>query len=142
MIVGLIIARPFLLPRARPPRLTERQALLAQKDALLAQIRALDFDAETGKQLPEEYTAEREMLMQRATAVLASLAETQEMDDEIEAAVARLKTLQANVVLGGKETTAVNFCPQCGAAVQPQDRFCTNCGAPLAATPHTDEARP
>jgi hypothetical protein len=126
LVVGLFLARPFLLPRPQPPRLTERQAWLAERDALLAQIRALDFDAETGKQLPEEYTAERELLMQRATAVLARLEETADLSSAIEAAVAQLRAVSVPPVPAG-----VNFCTQCGTAVQPTDKFCAHCGTPL-----------
>lgn len=129
LIVGLFIARPFLLPTPRPPRLTSRQSLLAEKEALLGQIRLLDFDAETGKQLPEEYTAERELLMQRATAVLAQLEETEDLEAAIEAAVARLR-LEIEPQSKPKPV-AVNFCPQCGTAVKPDNKFCVQCGAAL-----------
>lgn len=128
LLVGLFIARPFLLPQPEPPRLTSRQSLLAEKEALLGQIRLLDFDAETGKQLPEEYTAERELLMQRATAVLAQLEETEDLEAAIEAAVARLRGEPA---LAPAPTAQLNFCPECGTAVKPENKFCVQCGTAL-----------
>lgn len=129
LLVGLFIARPFLLPQPEPPRLTTRQSLLAEKEALLGQIRLLDFDAETGKQLPEEYTAEREMLMQRATAVLAQLEETEDLEAAIEAAVAKLRGETGESAPVPKAN--INFCPECGTAVKPDNKFCTQCGTAL-----------
>jgi hypothetical protein len=94
VLVVMYIARPLLAagmrsrrqtrPRTRP-KTRNRQSLLAQKEALLAQIYTLDFDFETGK-LPEtDYQQQREALMSEATAVLKQL---DEMDGEIEAAAA------------------------------------------------------
>lgn len=126
IIVGIFIARPFILPRQRPPRLTERQALLAQKDALLAQIKALDFDAETGKELPEYYQLEREALVKRAAGVLQRLDESVNVDHEIEAAVSDLRQR-----LHQPSPQGANFCANCGQPVEPTDNFCTSCGQAL-----------
>ncbi len=32
---------------------------------------------------------------------------------------------------GGRAGGPVNFCPQCGRRVGPEDRFCAGCGTPL-----------
>ena len=90
LIVGLFIARPFLIPSPPPKVISEREMLEAEKEALLVRIRALDFDAETGKQAAEEWEGEREFLMQKATEVLKQLDETEDVDAAIEAAIAKI----------------------------------------------------
>jgi hypothetical protein len=53
----------------------------------------------------------------------ASTAERAEMDDEIESAVARIRSL------GSSESPG--YCPSCGERVQIGDLFCTHCGTSL-----------
>ncbi|MEM8861854.1 MAG: hypothetical protein AAGD96_26325 [Chloroflexota bacterium] len=90
LIVGLFVARPFLLPMPAPKTISKRDQLEAEKEALLAKIRALDFDAETDKQADEEWQGEREFLMQKATEVLRQLEEVGDTDEAIEAAIAKI----------------------------------------------------
>lgn len=90
LIVGLFVARPFLVPSPPPEVVTEREMFEAEKEALLARIRALDFDVETGKQATEEWEGEREFLMQKATEVLKQLDEAEDTDAAIEAAIAKI----------------------------------------------------
>lgn len=98
MIVGLVLLRPFLMPKSKQAMLSERQFLEAEKEALLARIRAIDFDMETGKQHIDDHAAEREFLMDRATNVLQRLDETQDVDALIEATVRRL--IEAELAAG------------------------------------------
>lgn len=90
LIVGLFVARPFLVPPAPPNIISQKELFEAEKEALLARIRALDFDAETGKQAQEEWQGEREFLMQKATEILQQLEEVEDTDGAIEAAVAKI----------------------------------------------------
>lgn len=90
LIVGLFVVRPFLLPSPTVETISDRERLEAEKEALLARIRALDFDVETGKQHNEEWEAEREFLMQKAADVLRQLDETEDVEAAIEAAVAKI----------------------------------------------------
>lgn len=114
-IVGLVIVRPFLSPSDREATfahasapVTMRQALEAQKDALLAQIRDLDFDHETGKVPDDKYRQRRAQLAAEAADIFRQLDEMAPAangagrvapeasddiigDEEIEAAVARLR---------------------------------------------------
>ncbi len=90
LIVGLFIARPFLVPAPPPEIVTDRERLEAEKEAFLARIRALDFDVETGKQANEEWEGEREFLMQKAADVLRQLDETEDVDGAIEAAIQKI----------------------------------------------------
>lgn len=74
LIVALFVGRPFLKGQLeRREALSMREALLAQKDALLEQIRTLDFEYETGKMPDDEYHRQRAFFMQEATAVLKEL---------------------------------------------------------------------
>lgn len=116
LVVGVVVLRPLLssspeeatFAHAAAP-VTMRQALEAQKDALLEQIRDLDFDHETGKVPEQKYRQRREELAAEAAAILRELdtlapaangagQEDQEMageglaaGDAIEAAVSRLR---------------------------------------------------
>ncbi|MBK7177537.1 MAG: hypothetical protein IPH82_10165 [Chloroflexi bacterium] len=55
LLVGLFIAQPLLLPEEKKARSrSPRQKLLAQKAALLEEVRALDFDYDTGK-IPQKF---------------------------------------------------------------------------------------
>ncbi len=119
IIVAVIVLRPVLsssageatFAHAAAP-VTLRQALEAQKDALLAQIRDLDFDYETGKVPEDKYRQRRANLTAEAADIFQQLDtlapavngakpagresgdevvvdDEVNADDEIEAAVAR-----------------------------------------------------
>ncbi len=90
LIVGLFIARPFLIPPPQAKVVSERDMLEAEKEALLARIKALDFDGETGKQGDLEWEGEREFLVEKAADVLRKLDETEDVDAAIEAAIAKI----------------------------------------------------
>lgn len=96
--VGLFVARPFLRPATiRRTDFSSRQALEAQKEATLAQIRELDFDHETGKVPEEEYQTLRQKLLAEAASIFKELDALQpavrrsEAADDMEAAIARLR---------------------------------------------------
>ena len=127
LLAALFVARPFLLPASRQPRLSEREALQAEKEALLARIRALDFDAQTEKQDDQAYQIERQMLLQSAAVVTAQLDDHEEdkIDEAIEKMVAQLRQ-----ELSEKEGGSA-FCPNCGTPVDEGDHFCANCGRKL-----------
>lgn len=162
VLVGMFIARPLLRPQARPVVLTEQQLLLEEKEALLDQIQALDFDHETGKIPAEVHALQRERLVEEATAVLQELdaaggdptAVFDEADDtmpvdvdtdiEIEAAIARMRQQRSQAPAAPAAAPQSNgharFCPQCGAATDPGDRFCAHCGHNLTLTTSTKTA--
>jgi rubrerythrin len=165
VLVGLFILQPVLLPEERKQRRrSQRQMLLAQKAALLEEVRALDFDHDTGKIPSEVYEPQRAELIALAADVLQKLdalgapaaGETTAVSptassatDEIEQAIARLRQTQAHEIelavaqlrqQPAAAKTAVpangktNFCPQCGRPVDAADKFCAACGHPLVAT--------
>jgi hypothetical protein len=157
ILVGLFLARPFLLSNARYGRRKGlRQELLAQKEAILAQIQVIEFDYETGTLPEQEYKQQRRQLVAEAAEILERLdnvpgtAETTStggVDNEIEAAVARLRQRQphpaaapapqkaappAPIPAAAEKPVLVNgqvkFCAQCGQAVEEGDKFCAYCG--------------
>lgn len=118
LVVGLVVIRPLLSPPAEEATfahaadpVTTRQALETQKDALLEQIRDLDFDRETGKVPEDRYQKRRTDLTAEAAAIFRQLDalapaangdrtvgeevvagdEVIANDEKIEAAVARLR---------------------------------------------------
>jgi len=157
VLVGLFIARPLIKPESRSKQeLTLRQALLTQKEALLIQIKNLDFDYETGKMPEADYRQQRDGLMVEATAVLKQLdaldegeisadpalepemvASTSDTEAAIEAAIAARRTKPAPTsptpaeIEPPSNNGKSNFCPQCGQSTDPDDKFCANCGHKL-----------
>lgn len=138
--------------------MSELARLQLRKEALLDEIRALDFDHDTGKIWDEAYQAERAELVAETAVVLKRLdeltletvpspvadvapvetavtpaAETAVIS-EIEAAVAAARKgkppqPQAKTAVNGK----ARFCSQCGKPLDADDRFCAHCGSPVYA---------
>lgn len=74
LVVALYVGRPFLRGHGEQREaLSAQEALLAHKEALLEQIRTLDFELETGKMPEEEYQRQRAPLLQEAASVLKEL---------------------------------------------------------------------
>lgn len=158
--VGLFVTRPlFARTPHRRRRMNEYQALQAQKEAILVEIRALDFDFETGKVPEEEYRSLREAYVSEAADLLMQLdvldetfleaepAATPERavrpaDDEIEAAIARRRAKVATAPSEPKKASqdgqlaGGGFCPQCGQPADADDRFCAHCGHQLIQPQH------
>ena len=113
LIVALFISRPLWQPHTVPPvlELTPRQALEVQKDVILDQIRALDFDLETGKIPAAIHEQQRPRLVAEASELLkqidaldqaaghpAGAADQYQLahrDDEIERAIALMREKRA-----------------------------------------------
>lgn len=102
---------------ARP---THAQALLALRD--------LEFDHQTGKIPSEDFPALRAELVAEAAAGLQREQSAEGLrSSRIEAAV---RSLRASTAIGPN-------CNQCGASLDPEDRFCPSCGnATLRACPN------
>lgn len=162
--VGLFVTRPiFAGDPHRKRRMSERKALVLQKEAVLTEIHALDFDYETGKISEEEYDQQREVyledaaeLLKRIDAIDEKYLEIEEAPlpadqpqtefDEIEAAIASRRARATKPVPtpvptqkappAASSTARGNFCPQCGEAADADDRFCAYCGHQLAEPQH------
>lgn len=148
LIVAAFIAQPLLNRRqggaGRAGRrrtasiLRLRADLLAERNRVYADIRDLDFDYKTNKLTDEDYAAQRYALVAQGVDVLKRLdglpaLNVSSGDDVIEAAIAAVRgggpPIETAVDGGSKARAA--FCPQCGGAVQPGDRYCNVCGARL-----------
>jgi rubrerythrin len=142
LLVALLIARP-LIERAglgeRQP--TQAEALAAERETVVAALRELDFDHTTGKIAEEDYSVQRAALVAQGVALLKQLDEispqspAQTLDDELEAAIrtAREKISEKISKEPSVSRPETLRCPQCGQPHQADDRFCSKCGATLAA---------
>jgi hypothetical protein len=129
VIVALFLARPlFTTTRQSTAYASDRRRQLEKsKEAYLNEIRALDFDHETGKVPTEVYEQQRAQLVVEAAAVLEELeglpAAEEDVYSQIEAAIAAKRHRH---VLSGKGQQG--FCSQCGQPVDSGDKFCAHCG--------------
>lgn len=151
VLTGLFVAQPFLRPQEEERELTEYQLLVIEKEHLLDQIQAVDFDHDTGKLPTEVHEVQRARLLQQATAVLKAIdqasgesvapaTDSVDMDIEMEAAIARMRRQRsqkpaATAVTPAPARSVVNgharFCSQCGTPTDPDDKFCASCGHKL-----------
>ncbi len=159
VIVVLYLARPFALPEDEAARVDREtiDGLLLRKDALLRDIRELDEDYEAAKVAPEMYRAARPQMVKQAAILMKQLddagyvevapvsanVDAQSVDNQIEAAVRRLRTpeqidaqIEAAILQARQQPPATNgttqYCPQCGRRVEPDERFCARCGRKLS----------
>lgn len=151
IVVAALVALPLMdrrLPVVEPP--SPRDQLEAERRAIVASIRDLDFDHRTHKLAEADYTALRLAQVQRGAEVLRQLEALQRPDNasadpaaseqdrridrEIETAIAALKQQApagqppAPSAAGGQ-----TVCSQCGRPAKTGDRFCSGCGHALAA---------
>ena len=132
IVLLLYLVRPFFTPTTTTEQLTARQKLLSQKDRLLDQIRALDFDHTTGKLPDDVYEPQRAHLVREAAVVLQKLeATTMDPADDMETAI---ETAVAHLRQSPRPTTAKaaarpgGYCSQCGEPLAADDNFCAVCG--------------
>ena len=133
ILVGAYIGQPLIVKGGRKVTGEDRKLseLQAQRDRILNRLQELDMDYAMSKILESDYQQERSALMQTGADTLKAIDEltgslpapTDETEDEIEAAVARLRGKERELVGG--------FCPSCGTEVQDGDAFCTRCGHTL-----------
>lgn len=156
--VGLFVTRPvFRRDPQRRRRMSQRRALALQKEAVLTEIRALDFDNETGKVSQEEYQEQREAKVAEAAELLqridalderfleadmapatadqpASAGQADGKLDEIEAAIARRRAKAPPARVAPAPAAAE---PDPRTTVAPAnvsgDSFCPQCGQPADA---------
>jgi hypothetical protein len=133
IVVGAYLGQPLIVKGGRKVTSEDRQLseLQAQRDRILNRLQELDMDFAMGKVLEPDYQQERSLLMQTGAETLKAIdgltggtpVRADQADDDIEAAVARLR---------GKDRQSMGgFCPACGAEVQDGDAFCTRCGQTL-----------
>lgn len=140
IVVALFVARPLLVPHTTADaKISSRRQLEQEKEALLTEIRELDFDYETGKIPSEVYEPQRNHLLAQAAAVLQELDEitedsNEELRQQIEAAVARRRRQPQPVLAGNGQGS---YCTNCGRHLDQGDKFCASCGQPVRAVQPT-----
>lgn len=160
MGVAFFVARPFLMPASSRRHLqanSQRQNLLAQKEKLLAQLQALEFDLATGKVPEEIYQTQRATWTSEAAGILRQLDQldqtsptTTAIDRQIEDVVRRLRfsppptvssqpafangSAKASPMRSPEPMVEVHQQPT-ASSQQPvatrQFRFCPHCGQPI-----------
>lgn len=96
-----------------------------ERQGVLASLRDLDHDFETGKVEDADYETLRRDLRAQALALMA-----QERDGTAEPAATA--TQQGTAASETTETSAAApFCTACGTRARPEHRFCANCGTAL-----------
>ena len=148
LAVAFYIAAPFLresalrAPAGAPTR-ERKRALEMKREALLREIKELEFDRRMGKVDPDEYASARGRLTQEAAQVLTQLEEAARassraekpararvaLEIEAEVAVARARRRMKRTERA-KPATAWQC--ECGRVMPTSDRFCGSCGQPRA----------
>ena len=150
LVVMLVLSRPFLVHPDQLVRPAKKQKalhrLISEKDAVLDEIRDLDFDHDTGKIPTEVYEPQRAHMMAHAAELLKTIDARKQrrkkprpsVTQDIETAVAQLRRSSAPAAAAPAPKAKANgshkFCSECGQPVDPTDKFCTACGQPLRTT--------
>ncbi len=155
IVVAAFIARPFWKPDSVPAeeQVTREQALEAEKAVLLDQIRALDFDLQTGKIPADVHQAQRARLVAQAAALLQQLEQADDrpesaaarqldaspdsapplpagIEAEIEAALERVRRARATKPVAAATVVAAATADASPATANGAGRFCVQCGQP------------
>jgi len=149
LIVAAFVARPIIDRTARngedaSPASTD--ALVAQREAILIELRDLDFEHSTGKVSEDDFENQRARLVAKGTEILRaldqvaaqsgqSLGSSSTADEDIERLVrarrkgsARERLAQASAA----PAPVVPLCPNCHQPIKSNDKFCAKCGAKIS----------
>ncbi len=136
LLTVAFVAIPLIQHRGKDVTDKERLSseLQAGRDRVLNNLQELEMDFNTGKILEKDFREQRQALMKKGADILRRIdvlnaggdvsPEGDEIDDEIEAAIAQIRS--------EKEDENGGFCPSCGSEVKVGDLFCIRCGNTLA----------
>ncbi len=121
LLVALIVSVVASATRDRKQSLEEdaRPAANARQEALLEDLRELEFDYETGVVSEEEYQRRKPLLAREAVAA-------HERVEELEG------PSPGRPAAPGRQSAAGSACTSCGAPLREGAHFCARCGAPVA----------
>lgn len=147
ILVAAFVARPLIEKMTGvEAEKTHADDLFAQREAILIELRDVDFDHETGKMNDDDYKEQRARLTAKGVEILRALdaLKTQEaaprvntVEDEIENLIAIkrgekiAKPLPSNGKTSKGDAADTFFCTQCGTQAHAKDKFCAKCGASL-----------
>ena len=148
VFILFFVTRPFFVrQRVHSVEKTEKSqklsSLLAERERLLTAIQELDSDQALDKIPAEDYSSQRDELLQKGAEVLrqidvltlhsdkgknalpgmSSPVPVELSEDELEELLARRRTIRKDKTGG--------FCPKCGKPVLFSDVFCPTCGHAL-----------
>ncbi len=135
LLAAAFIARPLAEHKSASIAEGDRRlsTLQAERDRVLDTLQESDMDYTMGKVLEEDYQIQRASLLARGAEILKAIDKMEavavesssemDLEAELEAAVARLRSVQRG--------TSGGFCGACGGAVVASDSFCSHCGASL-----------
>ncbi len=152
-LIGSIVLRP-LVQRGSRDEATPEEHAPPRLEAVLAALRDLDFDHQTGKVAEEDYTPARAGLLAKAAQAMDGGPQSS-VEDILEERVREIRRRLDEAEpatycsgCGGRALPGDRFCPRCGLAqadacpscgrrIEPDDRYCVECGCrlPREATP-------
>ena len=123
ILIASIVLRP-LTQRGRPDETAPREDRSARLEAVLAALRDLDFDHQTGKISEQDHAPARASLLAQAAEAMAR-ASGPPMEDILEERVGEIRRHL-------DEASPARYCTGCGGRLFPGDRFCPRCGTAQA----------
>lgn len=135
LLVIAFVARPFMERVTQSTRLADTNDLVTQREAVLIELRELDFDHSTGKVADDDYQTQRSRLVSKGSEILRNLDQlqitanesstTEDLDAEIEQLIAARRSAKP------LQSSVSNTCPQCHKPIRAADKFCPSCGTKL-----------
>lgn len=144
--VFAFIAYPLFSRRSMPaPSVGDNQLqeLYSKRNTTYSMLKELEFDYNAGVLTEEDYKELEASYQNKAISILKGIDDRTETSGDIEAEIER----QVEKLRRGKGTADMDaeiegqvqqlrhsrgqFCPQCGAKSQQDDRFCRHCGTKL-----------
>ncbi len=141
-VTGYWVFRPLFRPESlesvSPKKRENRQeSLQRRKEDVYEAIKEMDFDYGMGKISEDDYNELKSQYKAKAVEIIKDLDGVgggDDVDKAIEREIQELRKKKPSKRKGGKEKGAglkINFCPQCGRKVAPNDNFCQACGVKL-----------
>lgn len=139
------IVSPFLEDRREQLRfelldeeVQQIERLVARKSVLMQSLRDIEFDHETGKLSDRDYERLKKKYERRAVRVMRDLNDLrgdadrdEEIDSALEGRLEEKADRPTEPAADRRDDSAEIDCPECGKALEPEARFCSQCGTPL-----------
>ncbi len=116
-----VVVRPLTHPAEAAP-IPADEGGPGRLEPVLAALRDLDFDHQTGKVSDQDYAPSRAALLAQAAEVMAR-GSGSSVEDILEE---RVREIRRHL----EEASPARSCPACGGRISHGDRFCSNCGHP------------